>query len=656
MIQIHCKVNRVPTSMTWINFKIQSRMPGRITIHDSIKGVAAICFLVLIYRIGWNGVAINQIVPDLPSVVLMTMLLLLVDIWRLQPGRSHSIRSLLKQYFLQRTLYIVGLLMHKQFNKLSNNVTKHQAELLLEILKTNAQTNVGQHFDIGSVQSVDEYRSKVPLTRYADYERFASEVCDKASENVFFPGQADYIAKTSGTTSGRSKLFPKSVRLMRRTAGKWLLLSQKCFLEIHRNNFLRKWLAVRVNSKACFSDAGIRTGPISGLGSSYSLNPYVVPDIVQDVDNEEDVIYINLVFGLKTNDICNLFFSTSQMALLYFQVLERKWTTICSDVEKGEITGTSHVTDEMKQILGQCLNGPDLARAMFLRKEFNKGFTDIVTRIWPNCPGLFCLATGSFQTQADIVRNKYLGEVPLFSPFHAGSEAFYGINLHLHEPEIAYTAMSPFIFFEFIHESQLNETDPDTLLCHEVTVGELYEIVVTTWEGLYRYRSEDVVQVTGFNGTIPRYKFCRRAGDILSVDTDRVPEMLLANAVRKATNARGKPFVDFVSTESTHIEDKAHRGYYAVFIELEESHIITEEDNMIMDEELRRLHECYDLFRKSGKLAPVRLFQVTGRSFELLAKAIIALNQSTSMQYKLPRIIRRRPLLEHLMSHKIDAS
>ncbi|WAR02453.1 hypothetical protein MAR_009011 [Mya arenaria] len=98
------------------------------------------------------------------------------------------------------------------------------------------------------------------------------------------------------------------------------------------------------------------------------------------------------------------------------------------------------------------------------------------------------------------------------------------------------------------------------------------------------------------------------------------------------------------------------RGYYAVFIELEESHIITEEDNMIMDEELRRLHECYDLFRKSGKLAPVRLFQVTGRSFELLAKAIIALNQSTSMQYKLPRIIRRRPLLEHLMSHKIDAS
>ena len=44
----------------------------------------------------------------------------------------------------------------------------------------------------------------------------------------------------------------------------------------------------------------------------------------------------------------------------------------------------------------------------------------------------------------------------------------------------------------------------------KVDVGKIYEIVVTTWDGLYRYRTEDLVEVIGFYGTIPKYQFVRR--------------------------------------------------------------------------------------------------------------------------------------------------
>ena len=44
----------------------------------------------------------------------------------------------------------------------------------------------------------------------------------------------------------------------------------------------------------------------------------------------------------------------------------------------------------------------------------------------------------------------------------------------------------------------------------KVSVGEMYEIVITTFEGLYRYRTDDVVKITGYYGTIPKYKFIRR--------------------------------------------------------------------------------------------------------------------------------------------------
>ena len=45
----------------------------------------------------------------------------------------------------------------------------------------------------------------------------------------------------------------------------------------------------------------------------------------------------------------------------------------------------------------------------------------------------------------------------------------------------------------------------------KVEIGRVYEIVVTTWEGLYRYRTEDLVEIIGFYGTVPKYKFVRRS-------------------------------------------------------------------------------------------------------------------------------------------------
>ena len=44
----------------------------------------------------------------------------------------------------------------------------------------------------------------------------------------------------------------------------------------------------------------------------------------------------------------------------------------------------------------------------------------------------------------------------------------------------------------------------------KVEVGRVYEIVVSTWEGLYRYGTEDLVEIIGFYGTVPKYKFVRR--------------------------------------------------------------------------------------------------------------------------------------------------
>ncbi|XP_052241600.1 uncharacterized protein LOC127851760 isoform X2 [Dreissena polymorpha] len=623
--------------------------PKRWTPTSVVQIILGVMVTVLLAHTWQQPTCLLHIKPALITGVGLCTIMICVDILLHKPGSTHNIVSLLKQYVLQRALYAVGLIMHRKFRKLCINVYEQQQKLLAEIISANKETQVARSLRVDSVHDVHEFRTKVPLTSYKDYERFTEIVCNDESSNVFFPGKVDFIAKTSGTTSGKSKLFPKSLRLLRRLSGKWLLLSQKCFMEIPRNNYLRKWLAVRVEPRTQKSNSSITVGPISGVASSYSLNPYVAPDVVRTMSNENYVIYLNLLFGLKTKDICNLFFSTSQMGVYFFKELERNWQQICDDIENGSLSDTVNLSPDVREALIKELGGCDVITARRLRQEFRKGFQDIVPRLWPECAGVFCLATGCFEKHADILRRKYLGSLRVFSTFHAGSEAFYGVNTHLLADDITYTAMTPFIFFEFIPEAHVDEDQPETLLCNQVEVGERYELVVTTWEGLYRYRSEDVVQIAGFEGTVPVYKYCRRRGDILCVCTERVPEFLLADAVEWCIAANRKSYVDFISTESYNLPGASGRGYYVIFIEMQSGHHLTETETALVDSELMRLHDGYHSFRESGKITPVKVVQVAPRTFELLSREIMAQNQSTVMQFKLPRIIRTLSFLTFLM-------
>ena len=44
----------------------------------------------------------------------------------------------------------------------------------------------------------------------------------------------------------------------------------------------------------------------------------------------------------------------------------------------------------------------------------------------------------------------------------------------------------------------------------QLQVGQLYEVVVTNADGLYRNRFGDVVQIVGYWGKVPKYKFIYR--------------------------------------------------------------------------------------------------------------------------------------------------
>jgi auxin responsive GH3 family protein len=70
-----------------------------------------------------------------------------------------------------------------------------------------------------------------------------------------------------------------------------------------------------------------------------------------------------------------------------------------------------------------------------------------------------------------------------------------------------------------------------------VEAGREYELVVTTYGGLYRYRVGDVLLVAGFHNAAPEFQFLRRRNVLLSVDVERTDEAELQRAVGRASAA-----------------------------------------------------------------------------------------------------------------------
>ncbi|MCK7540234.1 MAG: GH3 auxin-responsive promoter family protein [Marinilabiliales bacterium] len=77
------------------------------------------------------------------------------------------------------------------------------------LLARAASTEWGKMHDYASVKSVKEYQSQVPVQTYEDISPWV-ESLGKGESNLLWPGEIKWFAKSSGTTSTKSKFIPMS--------------------------------------------------------------------------------------------------------------------------------------------------------------------------------------------------------------------------------------------------------------------------------------------------------------------------------------------------------------------------------------------------------------------------------------------------------------
>ncbi|MGK0366931.1 MAG: hypothetical protein ACI9QD_000062, partial [Thermoproteota archaeon] len=135
-------------------------------------------------------------------------------------------------------LKIAILYKRKVFKSWHTNADSLQESTLLEILKSNKSTVIGQKYNFGNIKSYDEYKKVIPVHFYSDYESYVEEEFE--SSNVLVSGTYKYIAFNSQTTDAKlKKTLPYNKKMIKANL-KFGLLSIVHCSDIYQKNYFKK--------------------------------------------------------------------------------------------------------------------------------------------------------------------------------------------------------------------------------------------------------------------------------------------------------------------------------------------------------------------------------------------------------------------------------
>ncbi|KAI3926830.1 hypothetical protein MKW92_012915 [Papaver armeniacum] len=259
---------------------------------------------------------------------------------------------------------------------------------------------------------------------------------------------------------------------------------------------------------------------------------------------------------------------------------------------------------------------PKLADLIETECKRDESWKGIISRLWPNAKYIESVVTGTMSQYIPYIEF-YSNKLPIFLPIISDQ-----------------------------HDQQ------ELVDLTSVKLGNEYELVVTTYTGLYRYRVGDVLRVAGFKNNAPQFNFMRRNNTLLSIDTEKTDEVELQNAVNSAACHLKKflsaSLVDYTSFADHLTTSSTAPGHYVLYFELQWDKnnfsilqtTVMEECCLLLEESLgAEYREC----RVDKKLiGPLEIKIVETGTFDKL------------MAYAIGRCVKLAPIVQLLNSRVIS--
>ncbi|KAL5972873.1 hypothetical protein ACLOJK_039679 [Asimina triloba] len=566
------------------------------------------------------------------------------------------------------------LLLHENNKKalqfiedVTSNPDDVQKRVLSEILSRSAHAEYLQRYGLDGRTDRESFKKVLPVVTYEDLQPDIQRIANGDKSPILCGKPISEFLTSSGTSAGERKLMPTIEEELDRRSLLYSLLMPVMDQFVPGLDKGKGMYFLFVKSEAK-TPGGLLARPV--LTSYYKsrhftdrgYDPYTVytspneailcPDSFQSMKSSES--------GL----------SSPPASFEPSAPLEKNWPALCNDIRSENLGSPDH----RRFGEGSCNENPQTGpkAADFIEKECGKeSWRGIITRLWPNTKYIDVIVTGTMSQYIPTL-DYYSNGLPLTCTMYASSECYFGLNLNpMCKPsEVSYTLLPTMAYFEFlpVHRnngvtdaisvpSTLNDKEKRDLVdLVDVRLGQEYELVVTTYAGLYRYRVGDVLRVAGFKNKAPHFYFICRKNVVLSIDSDKTDEVELQNAVKNAVNHL-EPFDASLAEYTSYADTSTIPGHYVLYWELRQLGATpippsVFEDCCLAIEE--SLNSVYRQGRASDKsIGPLEIKIVEVGTFDKLMDYALSRGASIN-QYKTPRCVKFAPIVELLNSRVLS--
>lgn len=340
----------------------------------------------------------------------------------------------------------------KEIDQYATGSEEIQHRVLAKLLKKAKNTEWGRKYDYKSIYSYDEFRNRVPVQTYDDVKPYVERI-RTGEQNLIWPSEIKWFAKSSGTTNDKSKFLPVSKEALKHIHYKGG--ADAVALYLHMNQESR-----------FFSGKGVI------LGGSLSPNLNTRNTFVGDLSA---ILIQNIHPAVNMIRVPN-----KQIALM--DEWEAKIEAIVNHTIKANVTSLSGVPSWFLVVIKNILE---------------KTGKRTLEEVWPNLEVFFhggVSFTPYREQYKELIHSSKMHYVETYN----ASEGYFATQNDLSDP--AMLLMIDYdIFYEFIPLEDLESEHPRVYGLTEVELNKNYAMVITTSCGLWRYMIGDTVKFTSKN-------------------------------------------------------------------------------------------------------------------------------------------------------------
>ena len=470
-----------------------------------------------------------------------------------------------------------------------------QNELFLNLINKAKNTEWGKKYEYTSIKSYQDYINRVPLQ---DYESLKAQIIriKHGEQNILWPTDIKWFAKSSGTVSGSSKFIPVSKESLVNCHYK----GGKDLLAIYHNNHPESKLIL---------------GKVLVVGGSSAINSFSNNSYYGDLSA---IIMKNFPMWVEQRRV-------PKMSIAIMADWEEKIEKMAIFTAKENVSNISGVPSWTLVLLKRIL-------------ELNG--SDNILDIWPNLE-LFMHGGVNFSPYKEQFKNLAPGNQLNYYENYNATEGFFGLQDQSKVEEML-LMLDYGIFYEFIEKADINNVNPKTITLEGVELKKNYAVVISTNAGLWRYVIGDTVEFTSLSPF--RIKVTGRINQFINAFGE---ELIIENAEKALSEACS--ITESVIKEYTaapRFFSNKSTGSHQWLIEFEKSPKNIEYFSEVLDNKLKFINADYEAKRFNNLvLDKPKINELNTGTFYNWMKR----NNKLGGQHKIPRLSNESKYIDELL-------